>query len=146
MAERTEGTTDIAATPPEVMAVITDFDSYPEWAGVKSAEVLKADSKGRPHEVAMSVSQMGFDAKYTLVYKYKAKDGGLSWTTKEASGAVKDIQGEYALEKSSEGTEVTYRLNLELGISLPGFLRRTAEKTVISTALDGLKKRVESLK
>jgi carbon monoxide dehydrogenase subunit G len=143
MAERTEGTTDIAATPPEVMAVITDFDSYPEWAGVKSAEVLKADSKGRPHEVAMSVSQMGFDAKYTLVYKYKAKDGGLSWTTKEASGAVKDIQGEYALEPSGEGTKVTYRLNLELGISLPGFLRKTAEKTVISTALDGLKSRVE---
>jgi carbon monoxide dehydrogenase subunit G len=145
MAERTEGTTDIAATPSEVMAVITDFDSYPEWAGVKSAEVLKSDSKGRPSEVAMSVSQMGFDAKYTLVYKYKAKDGGLSWTTKEASGAVKDIQGEYALEQSGDGTKVTYRLNLELGISLPGFLRRTAEKTVISTALDGLKKRVESL-
>jgi carbon monoxide dehydrogenase subunit G len=144
MAERTEGTTEIAATPAKVLAAITDFDSYPEWAGVKSAEVLKQDSKGRPQEVAMLVSQMGFDAKYTLVYKYAAKDGGLSWITKEASGAVKDIQGEYALEPVGDGTKVTYRLNLELGISLPGFLRKTAEKTVISTALDGLKKRVES--
>ena len=144
MAERTEGTTEISATPAEVMAVITDFDSYPQWAGVKSAQVIKKDSKGRPAEVAMAISQMGFDAKYTLAYKYAAKDGGLSWTTKEASGAVKDVQGEYVLEAGGKGTKVTYRLNLELGISLPGFLRKTAEKTVISTALDGLKKRVES--
>jgi len=144
VAERTEGTTDIKAKPAGVMAAITDFDSYPQWAGVKEATVLKRDSKDRPTEVAMAVSQMGFDARYTLAYKYSAKDTGISWTTKEAEGVVKDIQGEYVLEPTDDGTKVTYRLNLELNISLPGFLRKTAEKTVITTALDGLKKRVES--
>jgi carbon monoxide dehydrogenase subunit G len=143
MAEETEGTTEIAASPAEIMEAITDFDSYPEWAGVKSAEVKKRDAKGRPAEVAMQVSQMGFEAKYTLAYTYAPKDGGVSWTTKEASGAVKDIKGEYALEPAGDTTQVTYRLTLELGISLPGFLRKTAEKTVINTALGGLKKRVE---
>jgi ribosome-associated toxin RatA of RatAB toxin-antitoxin module len=144
MAEQTTGSTEIAASPAEVMEVITDFAAYPEWAGVKTAEVLKRDSKGRPAQVAMTVSQMGFDAGYTLAYTYAAKDGGLSWTTLEASGSVKDIQGEYVLQPSEQRTEVTYNLTLELGISLPGFLRRQAEKTVISTALGGLKKRVES--
>jgi carbon monoxide dehydrogenase subunit G len=143
MAEETEGSIEIAASPAEVMEAITDFESYPEWAGVKSAEVKKRDAKGRPAEVAMQVSQMGFEANYTLAYRYAARDAGVSWTTKEASGAVKDITGEYALEPAGEGTKVTYRLTLELGISLPGFLRKTAEKTVINTALGGLKKRVE---
>src|SRR2546423_1244549 len=128
MAERTEGSTTIDAGPEEVMAIITDFDAYPEWAGVRSAEVKRRDSKGRPAEVAMAVSQMGFEARYTLLYKYAARNGGLSWTTKEASGAVKDVQGEYALEPDGDATRVTYRLTLELGISLPGFLRKQAEK------------------
>jgi len=143
MAEQTEGTTEIRATPAEIMGVITDFDAYPQWAGVRSAEVKKRDSKGRPSEVAMAVSQMGFEATYTLAYRYAAKDGGVSWTTKDASGAVKDIRGEYVLEPAGDATEVTYRLTLDVAISLPGFLRRQAEKQVINTALGGLKKRVE---
>lgn len=141
--ERTEGHTEIAASPGQVLAAIMDFAAYPQWAGVKSADVRKTDAKGRPTEVAFEVSQMGFDAAYTLTYRYAARDGGVSWATKEASGVVKDIEGEYVLERNDLGTSVTYRLALELGISLPGFLRKTAEKTVIGMALDGLKSRVE---
>ncbi len=145
MAERTEGSIRIDATAAEVMAVIVDFDAYPEWAGVKTAEIVSEYEDGTPAEVKMSVSQMGFDATYTLAYEYFEDDGGLSWTTVAASGAVKDIVGEYELDPAGDdGTDVTYRLKLELGVSLPGFLKRQAEKQVISTALGGLKKRVES--
>ena len=145
MAERTEGSTTIDASPAEVMRVINDYDAYPEWAGVKTAEVLTEYEDGSPAEVKMSVSQMGFDATYTLEYEYYEDDGGVSWMTREASGAVKDVQGEYLLEAADGGgTTVTYRLQLELGVSLPGFLKRQAEKQVVNTALGGLKKRVES--
>jgi ribosome-associated toxin RatA of RatAB toxin-antitoxin module len=145
MAERTEASVTIEAAPAAVMQVINDYDAYPEWAGVKTAEVLSEYEDGTPAEVKMSVSQMGFEATYTLEYEYYENDGGVSWTTLEASGAVKDIQGEYVLEPvDGDGTEVTYRLTLELGVSLPGFLKRQAEKQVVSTALGGLKKRVEA--
>lgn len=144
MAEGTEGNIEIEAAPAEVMKVITDFEAYPRWAqGVKKAEVLKTDSKGRPSEVIMEAGQMGINATYTLEYKYKAGNRGLSWTTKEASGAVKDITGEYVLEPSGEATHVTYRLTMVPAISLGGFMKRQAEKTIINTALGGLKKRVE---
>jgi ribosome-associated toxin RatA of RatAB toxin-antitoxin module len=144
MAEQTEGTTEIDASPSEVLDVITDFEAYPQWAqGVKKAEVTKSDSRGRPREVFMEVGQMGVGAKYTLTYTYKAGDGGLSWTSKEASGAVKAIEGEYVLEPFEKGTKVTYRTSMELAISLPGLMKRQAERTIINTALGGLKKRVE---
>jgi uncharacterized protein YndB with AHSA1/START domain len=144
MAQRTEGSTHIRATPEEVLAVITDFDSYPAWAqGIRTAEVRKRDPKGRGTEVHFHVSAMGFEAKYTLAYTYRAGTGGLSWTTKEAESGVKDIQGEYGLERSGSGTTVTYRLLLDPSVTLPGFLRRQAEKQIINSALDGLKRRVE---
>jgi ribosome-associated toxin RatA of RatAB toxin-antitoxin module len=145
MAERAEGSTTIQATPGQVMEVIVDFDSYPAWADVKTAEVNEKDSTGRATEVAMAVSQMGFDAAYTLQYTYAAENAGLSWTTKEASGAVKDIQGEYALEADGDDkTKVTYRVMLEPNVKLPGFIKRQIEKMIINNALGGLKKEVEA--
>jgi len=143
MAELTTGSTEIAAAPDAVMRVLTDFGAYPEWAGVKTAEVRATDATGRPSEVEMTISQMGFEAAYTLAYDYAPGDGGFSWTTKEATGVVKDVQGSYVLQPDGQGTNVTYELALELTISLPGFLKRQAEKQVISMALEGLKQRVE---
>src|SRR5438105_3666666 len=103
MAERSEGSTEIDAAAGEVMEVISDIDAYPEWAGVQEAEVLKEDSRGRPKEVRMRVSQMGFEANYTLSYTYRPRDGGVSWTTVEASGILRDLSGEYALEPLGDG-------------------------------------------
>jgi carbon monoxide dehydrogenase subunit G len=142
VAEQTQGDVEVDASPAEVMDVITDYEAYPKWAnGVKKAEVTQKDSKGRPSEVAFEVSQMGVSATYTLAYRYS--DTGVSWTTKSASGAVRDISGEYVLEPSGQGTKVTYRTTIETAIPLMGFMKRQAEKTIIGTALGGLKKRVE---
>jgi carbon monoxide dehydrogenase subunit G len=145
MAEQTEGSIEISATAEEVMEVLTDFDAYPEWAsGITKAEVKKNDAKGRPSQVDFEVSQMGIGARYTLAYRYRAQLGGLSWSTKSASGAVRDIKGEYALKPSQAGTMVTYRTTIEPAMPMIGFVKRQAEKTIINTALVGLKKRVEA--
>ena len=143
MAERTEGSIEIEADPPEVMDVIRDFPSYPDWAGVESAEVLEEDDEGWGSAVAFEVSQMGFSARYTLVYAYKDDDQGVSWTTREAEGAVRDVEGEYVLEPEGVGTRVTYRLAVELGVRVPGLVKRQGERQVVKTALEGLKRRVE---
>jgi carbon monoxide dehydrogenase subunit G len=144
MAERTEGSIEIQADPAEIMEAIADFESYPDWvAGIRSAEVRARDDQDRGSEVAYEFSAMGFDATYTLVYEYEDGDRGIRWTTKEASGAVRDIEGEYELEPLNGDTRVTYRLAVELGVSLPGFLKRRADKQAITTALEGLRKRVE---
>lgn len=142
MAERTEGTIEIEGTPEEILAVILDFESYPEWVdGIRSAEVTGRDDLGRGTEVAFEFSAMGFSARYTLAYEYPAD--GVGWTTAEASGAVRDIEGEYVLEALNGDTEVTYRLAVEVAVPIPGFLKRRADRQAITTALEGLKRRVE---
>jgi carbon monoxide dehydrogenase subunit G len=144
MAEQTSGEIDIDATPEEVMKVITAFSAYPKWAkGVKKAKIEKKDAQGRPSEVSMEAGQMGFNATYTLTYKYKAKNGGLSWTTAKAQGVVKDIKGEYVLKEKDDATHVTYSTTMQLAMPVPGMVKRQAERTIIDTALKGLKKRVE---
>src|SRR5215469_4167359 len=57
------------------------------------------------------------------------------------AGVVKDT---YVLGYEGGGTETTYELSVDLRIPMPGMLKRRAEKTIIDTALKGLKERVES--
>jgi len=145
MGEQTEGSIVIEASAAEVMDVITDYEAYPEWADVKSAHVLQRGAGGLGTEVAFEVDVPVLGrASYTLAYRYAPGDAGVSWVTTEARGAVSNINGEYLLnELDDRETEVTYRLSVELGVLLPGFVRTQGAKRVIDNALEGLKRRVE---
>jgi hypothetical protein len=54
------------------------------------------------------------------------------------------MDGGYLLADTGGGTETTYELSVDIRIPMPGLLKRRAEKTIIDTALKGLKNRVES--
>ena len=145
MTEQTEGQIVIEASAAEIMDVLTDFESYPDWADVKSVRVLERGDGGLGTKVAFEVDVPVLGrASYTLAYRYAPGDGGMSWVSTEARGAVSDISGEYLLSEVDEDeTQVTYRLRVEIGILLPGFVRTQGEKRVIDNALERLKQRVE---
>ena len=145
MSEQTEGQVVIEATAAEIMDVLTDFEAYPEWAEVKSVSVLERGEGGLGTKVAFEVEVPVLGkASYTLAYRYAPGDGGMSWVSTEARGAVSNISGEYLLtEIDDEETKVIYRLSVDLGVLLPGFVRTQGEKRVIDNALEGLKRRVE---
>lgn len=145
MSEQTEGQIVIDASAAEIMDVLTDFEAYPEWADVKSVRVLERGAGGVGTKVAFEVDVPILGrASYTLAYRYAPADGGMSWVSTVARGAVSDISGEYLLSEIDEvETKVIYRLSVELGVLLPGFVRTQGEKRVIENALEGLKRRVE---
>jgi carbon monoxide dehydrogenase subunit G len=145
MSEQTEGQTVIQASAADVMDVLMDFEAYPEWADVKSVHVLERGEGGVGTKVAFEVDVPVLGkASYTLAYRYAPADGGLSWVSTEARGAVSNITGEYLLSELDDAeTNVVYRLSVDLGVLLPGFVRTQGEKRLIENALDGLKHRVE---
>jgi hypothetical protein len=143
--DHAEGSTLIEAPLEDVMEVIEAYEAYPEWSDVIAVYVRRRGEGGRAIEVAyeVDVPVLG-KASYTLAYVYAPGDTGLSWTTKEARGAIRDIRGEYLLNELPDGsTKVTYRLGVELGVLVPGFLRTEGSKRVIENALERLKRRVE---
>ena len=81
MPEHAEGTTEVVASPAEVMAVIADFEAYPDWVGsMEDARVLARDKRGRGTRVAFRLRTPVLTAAYTLAYRYAARDAGVSWT------------------------------------------------------------------
>lgn len=143
--EHAEGSIVIEAPLEDVMEVIEDYEAYPEWADVRTVEIRRRGEGDRASEVAFEVDVPVLGkAAYVLAYQYAPGDTGLSWTTREARGAIRDIRGEYLLNELPEGdTNVIYRLGVELGVLVPGFLRTEGAKRVIENALEKLKRRVE---
>ena len=149
MADRTESSIDIAAPPGEVLDVIADFESYPQWATeVKNVTILTEEGDGWADQVQFTLDAGAIKDTYTLDYEWDVTTDGtgvVSWSLVEAN-VLKAMNGSYTLAAQGRtGTTVTYRLAVDVKIPMLGMLKRKAEKVIIDTALKGLKKRVESL-
>ncbi len=147
MADRTESSVAIAAAPAAVLDIISDFEAYPEWAGaVKQATVLERLPDGRGKRVRFNLDAGAIRDTYTLDYTWAVDDegaGSLSWTLVEST-VLKALDGAYDLAAADDGTLVRYQLAVDLRIPMLGMLRRKAEKAIIDTALNELKKRAEA--
>jgi ribosome-associated toxin RatA of RatAB toxin-antitoxin module len=125
MAEQTESSISINATPAQIMAVIADLPAYPQWSdGITSVTVLsKYEEDDRPAD---------------------ARNRKVTWTLTSAE-MLTEMDGEYELTDNANGsTTVHYRLQVDVKIPMIGMLKRKAEKVIVDTALKGLKVRVES--
>jgi ribosome-associated toxin RatA of RatAB toxin-antitoxin module len=144
MAETVKDSIDVSATMQEIFDVATDLDSYPEWnENIKEVEIRGRDDEGRPLEVWMKVDAKLKVVQYTLGYDYENAPDSFTWHLLE--GDIKDMEGSYSFDQFEDVTEVTYEMKVDPGFPIPGFLKRQAEKQIARSALEDLKKRVESL-
>src|SRR6266480_984026 len=144
MADRTTASITVAAPRTDVMAVIADFASYPEWASaVRSAEITGRDGGGRASQVRFALDAGVIRDSYVLSYDWDGDDG-VRWDLAEPGSVITALSGGYLLADASAGTKVTYDLAVDVRIPMPGMLKRRAEKTIIETALKGLRDRAEA--
>ncbi len=144
--EHAEGSIVIDAPLEDVMEVIEDYESYPEWADVRIGRDPAARRGRTCHRGGLRGRRAGPGQRRPTPWPTDTHlaTRALSWTTSEARGAIRDIRGEYLLHEVSDvQTKVTYRLGVELGVLVPGFLRSEGAKRVIENALEKLKRRVE---
>jgi ribosome-associated toxin RatA of RatAB toxin-antitoxin module len=136
-------TEHVAASPARCYEVAVDFERYPEWTqDVKEANVLEHDAHGRAVRVEYRASALGRSTHYTLAYDYSQAPERLSWSLVEGD-IMRTIDGAYTFEPHGAGTDVTYSLQVELIVPLPGFVKRRAEVRIMHT-LKELKTRAES--
>ncbi len=140
-------TETVLASPDDCFAVATDLTAYPQWvSAIASVEVLASDTEGRPSEAAFEAEAIGRRTAYVLSYDYSEVPRRFSW--KQTSGDLtRRLDGAYTFEPSPDqpdATLVTYELDVELLVPLPGFVKRRAEAKILSAALDQFKDRVES--
>jgi uncharacterized membrane protein len=143
VADQASSTITIDAPLDDVLAVIADVESYPEWTGqIKSAEVLSTGTDGRPEQARFVMDAGVLKDEYVLEYDWTGT--GVAWQLVGKSSVQKSQTGSYELADRGGRTEVTYRLAVDIAMPMLGMFKRKAEKMIMDSALKELKKRVES--
>jgi len=145
MADQANEKIVIGASAQACFDVICDFESYPEWAtDVKSVKIDRRDGDGRGGMVSFRAAAMGRSANYSLEYFYGSDPLRVAWRL-VTGDVIRRLDGRYVFTELDENqTEVDYVLEVELAMPVPGFVKRRAETRIIRTALDDLRRRVES--
>ena len=141
--DRAEFAAEMAATPDEIFATVIDFESYPEWqSAVKRVRVHERDEEGRPTVVETVSNLKVREVRYVLRYHYDEAPERIRWDYVE--GDARSVSGEYVLADAGDGrTRVTYRLEVDAGVPVPGLLRRRLTGQVMKGSVQDLKSRVE---
>jgi ribosome-associated toxin RatA of RatAB toxin-antitoxin module len=135
----------VGASPQQCFAVVSDVERYPDWAAdIKHVDVTSRDDEGRALEVTFRAAAFGRSTSYTLVYDYAGAPRTISWRQTRGDLTAK-LDGAYTFDDAGQGrTQVTYVLEVELKVPLPGFIKRRAQSRIMHTALEDLRARVES--
>ena len=136
-----ESTIRIAAKAEDVMAVISDFEKYPEFLPeIRAVSVLKRE--GAVCTVQFEL-QMLMKVSYTLILTQDG-DKCLNWELLE-SKLIKKNTGYWRLVPTQDGmTEVTYGIDLELAGKLPASVNQRMAGQALPDTLKRFKLRAES--
>lgn len=141
MTEGTFSSLEIDADAGALYDTAADVASYPEWAsGVKEVEVLATDPEGRVDRARFVLEGFIKEIEYVLKYTHD-RPKTLSWVAEESED-LDMLEGSYQFTPKDGATEVVYSLTVEPNFTIPGFIKRQAEKQIVTTALRGLRKRV----
>ena len=144
MANQTSASIAVAVPRADVMAVIEDLPAYPQWiSAIRSADVLEVDGAGRASKVRLHLDAGVVKDSFVLSYGWEGNTE-VRWDLAEPGSVISVMSGRYLLADTDGGTEVTYDLTVDVRIPMLGMLKRRAEKTIVDTALKGLKKRAEA--
>lgn len=134
----------IEATPDEIMDVLFDLESLPEWSSAhQKVEVLERDDQGRPSKSRQVVKIVGVSDEQVLAYS--VHDDGVSWTLVSAK-QQRAQDGRYTLTPDGDSTRLRFELTVDPTAPIPGFLVKKGAKGLMETATEGLRKRVLKVK
>ncbi|MCZ0730941.1 SRPBCC family protein [Mycolicibacterium iranicum] len=134
----------IEATPQEILDVLYDMETLPDWSSAhQKVEILTRDEEGRPRRARQVVKIVGVSDEQIL--DYEVHEDGVSWTLVESSQQRAQV-GRYTLTPDGDNTKVSLELTVDLTAPLPGFLVRKGAAGLMDTATKGLRKRVLAVK
>lgn len=119
----------------KVFKVISDYESYPEFMdGVKSVKIISKSGDTTTVEYNIDIIK-----KFSYVLELtEKKNEALTWKFVSGDMFKKNIGGWYLKDLGNGKTEVTYKVDVDFKMLVPGMI----SKTLISSNLPSMMKQV----
>jgi hypothetical protein len=136
--------TEVIRAPIELcFDTLVDFAEYPSWFRViRAAKIEEADAAAGKWRVRFELDAVLKTITYTLAYEGR-RPGELVW--KMTGGDLKAIEGRYELIELEPGlTEATCTQAIDVGMWVPGIVRRAFESSAVADSVRELKAAAEA--
>ncbi|MFI8975277.1 SRPBCC family protein [Nocardia asteroides] len=141
MLEPVRRTLSIAASPERVLAVIADFEDYPNrQREFESVTIVERDDQERATKVEMVTVAAGAKVGSAIAVNYF--DDGLEWHLVSGDALTKN-DARYVLRPNGDGTDLDLEMVLGLKLSIPDFMLKPVIAKGVWDALKGIKKAAE---
>ena len=124
-----------------IFKAIIDFDAYADFIPeVKESKVLE-----RGENFALVELTVNFVKEVTYTIKAEWTENKEVWWSLVEGGVFKKNDGRWELESIGSQTQLTYSLDVEFKIFVPGMILKKAVAVSLPSMIDNFKKRVASL-
>jgi ribosome-associated toxin RatA of RatAB toxin-antitoxin module len=137
-------TVEVAASAESIMAIVADFESYPQWnEEIKGCWVLARYDDGRPSQLRLDTSVQGMDGTYIQAVYYP---GEYQIQTVMQQGALFSKQEQvFAVVETGPTSLLTVDLDVEVTLPVPAVMVKKIANDALDHLAGNLKTRAEQL-
>jgi ribosome-associated toxin RatA of RatAB toxin-antitoxin module len=134
--------TTLPASPETAFAVMTDFESLPDWQGpLASCEVISRYEDGLAREVRYEIDVKLRRVRYTLRHVY---DPPSEISGEYVEGDFECFEGRWRFRRAGAGlSHARFDLRIDPGLPIPGPVQRMLNDRVLKSAVEDLRRRLE---
>jgi ribosome-associated toxin RatA of RatAB toxin-antitoxin module len=137
-------TVEVAAPADRIMAIVADFEAYPQWTEeIKGCWILARYNDGRPSQLRLDVVVQGQAGTFITAVYYPAENQ-IYTMLQQGDHFSKQIQT-FSVVPMGDTTLLTVDLDVETKLSIPGPMVKKAIGETLEYLADNLKARAEAL-
>lgn len=137
-------TVEVAADAASIMAIVADFESYPQWnEEIKGLWVLARYDDGRPSQLRLDAAYEGIEGTYIQAVYYPAPNQ-IQTVMQQGNFFAKQEQL-FSVVEVGASSLLTVDMDVETEMPVPGPMVKKLADNVLEYLADNLKKRAEQL-
>jgi ribosome-associated toxin RatA of RatAB toxin-antitoxin module len=137
-------TVEVGADAAAIMAIVADFEQYPEWSdGVKGCWVLARYDDGRPSQLRLDAGYQGFEGTYIQAVYYPGPNQ--IQTVMQQGELFKKQEQLFSVVETGASSLLTVDIDVEPSLPVPAPLVKSMLNNVLDHLADNLKLRAEHL-
>jgi ribosome-associated toxin RatA of RatAB toxin-antitoxin module len=137
-------TVEVGADAGAIMAIVADFERYPEWSdGVKGCWVLARYDDGRPSQLRLDAAYQGFEGVYIQAVYYPGPNQ--IQTVMQQGELFKKQEQLFSVVEMGASSLLTVDIDVEPSLPVPAPLVKSMLNNVLDHLADSLKQRAEQL-
>lgn len=137
-------TVEVAASAESIMAIVADFEAYPQWnAEIKGCWILARYDDGRPSQLRLDVEVQGIAGTYITAVYYPGPNQ--IYTMLQQGELFSKQDQTFSVVSMGPTSLLTVDLNVETKMAVPKPMVKKAIGDTLDYLADNLKTRAEQL-